>query len=177
MNEDLSRAIASKKFLDDQSTLSQIHQLAFGNSSAQSTISATTTLISTPRSSTAQAYTTGTTYKYYNTEDRKLIMYRNSLKIIAFNVNTICDDNSVYEFDDIYHISSSYAITEYFNIMYYDKLLIPGLKIKYEINNTKNVVKHLVFLTQKYENIAHHKDSFTIDKIANKWEILHKALI
>ena len=176
MNEDLLREIASKKILDDQSTLSQIHQLAFGNSSAQSTISATTA-VTIPTSSTAQAYTTGITYKYYNTEDRKLIMYRNSLKIIAFNVNTICDDNSVYEFDDTSHISSSYAITEYFNVMYYDKIFTPQLKVKYEINDTKNVVKHIDFFTQKYENIAQHIGSFPIGKIANKWENLRKALI
>ena len=110
-------------------------------------------------------------------ENRKLIMYRNSLKIIAFNVDARCDDNSVYEFEDTSAISSNYAITEYFNVMYYDRILIPELKIKYEINNTKNVIKHLDFLTQKYENIAQHKDFFTIYKIAYKWETLHKALI
>ena len=176
MNEDLLRAIASKKILDDQSTLSQINQLAFGNHSTQS-VTATAASISIPTSSTAQAYTTGITYRPYSAEDRKLIMYRNSLKIIAFSVNTICDDNSVYEFDDTPHISSKYAITEYFNVMYCDRIFTPQLKVKYEINYTKNVVKHLDFLTQKYENIAHHKDSFTISKIANKWENLHKALI
>ena len=110
-------------------------------------------------------------------ENRKLIMYRDSLKIIAFNVNTICDDNSVYEFEDTSAISSRYAITEYFNVMYYDKLLTPGSKCNYVINETKNVVKHLSFLTQTLENIVQHKGSFPIERIVRKWENLHKALI
>lgn len=172
MNEDLLKVIGTKKFLDDQSTLtlSQIHQLAFGLPSAVATA------VTIPTSSTAQAYTTGIVSQYYK-ENRKLFMYHDSLKIIAFNIDARCDDNSVYEFDDTSHISSSYAITEYFNVMYYDKLLIPGFKLKYEINDTKNVVKHLDFLTQKYENISQHTSSFPIGKIAHKWENLHKALI
>ncbi len=61
--------------------------------------------------------------------------------------------------------------------MYYNKLLTPGSKCGYEINDTKNVVKHLNFLTQTLENIVQHKDSFPIGRIAYKWEKLHKALI
>lgn len=180
MNEDLLRAIASKKLLDDQATaLSQIQQLAFGNPSTHSIMSATTAATSATTLATAQHYAIGTIYQYSkkNEEDRKLFMNFDSLKIIAFNVDARCDDNSVYEFEDTSAISSNYAITEYFNVVYYDKLLIHGFKLKYEINDTKNVVKHLDFLTQKYENIAQHKDFFTIDKIAYKWEILHMALI
>lgn len=180
MNEDLLRAIASKKLLDDQATaLSQIQQLAFGNPSTHSIMSATTVNTHATTIATAQDYATVTAYQYFkkNEEDRKLFMNFDSLKIIAFNVDARCDDNSVYEFDDTSTITSNYAITEYFNIMYYDKILIPELKIKYEINNTKNVIKHLDFLTQKYENIAQHKDLFTVYKIVYKWETLHKALI
>lgn len=180
MNEDLLRAIASKKLLDDQVALSQIKQLAFDIPSTHSIMSATTAATSATTLTTAQHSATGTIYYQYskkNEEDRKLFMNFDSLKIIAFNVDARCDDNSVYEFEDTSAISSNYAITEYFNVVYYDKLLIHGFKLKYEINNTKNVVKHLDFLTQKYENIAQHNDFFTIDKIAYKWEILHMALI
>lgn len=177
MNEDLLRAIGSKKFLDDQATLSQIQQLAFGIPSTHSIMSATAVATSATTLATAQAYTTGIASQYYSIENRKLFMSFDSLKIIAFNVDTICDDNSVYEFDDTSAITSNHIITEYFNVIYYDNLFIPGFKVKYEINDTKNVVKYLDFLTQKYENIAQHKGSFPIGKIAHKWEILHKALI
>lgn len=85
--------------------------------------------------------------------------------------------NNMYKFDDTSTISSRYAITEYFNVVYYDKLLTPGSKCNYVINETKNVVKHLSFLTQTLENIVQHKGSFPIERIVRKWENLHKALI
>ena len=148
MDEELLRSIESKKYLDDQVALSQFQQL-FINPSV-----------------------------YYKKEvdDASLFMDDN-LKISAFNVYTLCTDDSMYKFDDTSTISSRYAITEYFNIIYYDKLLTRGYKCGYEINETKNVVKHLNFLTQTLENIVKHKSAFTIEKIASKWEKLHKALI
>lgn len=181
MNEYLLRALTSKKLLDDQATaLSQIQQLAFRIPSTHSIMPATTAVTSATTLTTAQHSATGTIYYQYskkNEEDRKLFMNFDSLKIIAFNVDARCDDNSVYEFEDTSAISSNYAITEYFNVMYYDRIFTPQLKVKYEINDTKNVVKHIDFFTQKYENIAQHISSFQIGKIANKWENLHKALI
>ena len=53
----------------------------------------------------------------------------------------------------------------------------PGSKCKYAINDTKNRVKHIKFLTQSFENIAQHKDSSPIERITYKWENLYKALI
>ena len=180
MNEDLLIAIESKKYLDDQIALSQIQQLAFGK--------AVSTIVSTPIVPTAATnlYSTSTygvsPQRYYKkavVADAALFMDDN-LKISSFNVYTLCTDDSMYKFDDTYMISSSYAITEYFNVMYYDKLLTPGYKCGYEINDTKNVAKHLNFLTQTLENIVQqfqHKDSFPIGRIVKKWENLHKALI
>ena len=175
MNEESLRAIESKKYLDDQIALSQIQQLAFGK--------AVSTIVSTPIVPTA-ATNVYTTYgvspqRYYKkaaVTDAALFMDDN-LKISAFNVYTLCTDDSMYKFDDTSTISSRYAITEYFNVMYYNKLLTPGSKCEYEINDTKNVAKHLNFLTQTLENIVQHKDSFPIRRIASKWEKLHKALI
>ena len=177
MNEDLLIAIESKKYLDDQIALSQIQQLAFGK--------AVSTIVSTPTVSTVATniYETSTygvsPQRYYKkavVANAALFMDDN-LKISAFNVYTLCTDDSMYKFDDTSMISSSYAITEYFNVMYYDSLLTPGSKCRYAINDTKNVAKHLNFLTQTLENIVQHKDSFPIGRIASKWEKLHKALI
>lgn len=101
----------------------------------------------------------------------------NKLKISPFDVYTICTDDSMHKLDDTSTISSRYAITEYFNIIYYDNLLTPGSKCNYAINDTKNVVKHLNFFRQTFENIVQHKGSFPIGRIAGKWENLYKALI
>ncbi len=85
--------------------------------------------------------------------------------------------NNMHKIDDMSAISSRYAITEYFNIIYYDNLLTPGSKCEYAINDTNNGIKHLSFLTKTFENIAQHKGPFPIGIIASKWENLHKALI
>ena len=84
--------------------------------------------------------------------------------------------NNMHKIDDTSYISSSYAITEYFNFMYYNNLLTPGSKCRYSINDTKNIVKHNNILGQTFENIV-QKSLFPIKKIASKWENLHKALI
>ena len=123
-------------------------------------------------------YATSGTSQYYKKEvDDASLFMDNKLKISAFNVYTICTNDSIYKFDDTSIISSRYAITEYFNIIYYDNLHTPGSKCKYKINDTKNVVKHIKFLTQSFENIAQHKDSSPIERITYKWENLYKALI
>ena len=123
-------------------------------------------------------YGTSGTSQYYKKEvDDASLFMDNKLKISAFNAYTICTNDSICKFDDTSTISSRYAITEYFNVMYYDSLLTPGSKCRYAINDTKNVAKHLNFLTQTLENIVQHKDSFPIGRIARKWENLHKALI
>ena len=177
MNEDLLRAIESKKYLDDQIALSQIQQLALGK--------AVSTIVSTPIVPTAATnlYATSTVGSVsYNTYNKKevanaTLFMDDNLKISAFNVYTLCTDDSMYKFDDTSTISSSYAITEYFNVMYYDKLLTRGYKCGYEINETKNVAKHLNFLTQTLENIAQHSGAFPVGKIKYKWDNLYKALI
>ena len=84
--------------------------------------------------------------------------------------------NNMHKLDDMSAISSNYAITEYFNFMYYNNLLTPGSKCSYSINDTKNIVKHNNILGQTFENIV-QKSSFPIGKIASKWANLHKALI
>ena len=177
MNEESLSPIESKKYLDDQVLFSQVQQLAFGK--------AVSTIVSTPMVPTAATnlYATSTDgvvssrpYNKKEVDDASLFM-DNKLKISAFNVYTLCTDDSMYKFDDTSTISSRYAITEYFNVMYYDKLLTHGYKCNYAINDTKNVAKHLNFLTQTLENIVKHKSAFTIEKIASKWEKLHKALI
>lgn len=147
MDEELLRSIESKKYLDDQIALSQVQQPAFGKAVSTKEV-----------------------------DDAALFM-DNKLKISAFNVYTICTDDSMYKFDDTSSITSSYAITEYFNVLYHDKLLTPGSKCNYAINDTKNVVKHLNFFRQTFENIAQHKSSFQIRRIKHKWENLHMALI
>lgn len=147
MDEEFLRAIESKKYLDDQIALSQVQQPAFGKAVSTKEV------------------------------DDAVLFMDDNLKILAFNVYTICTDDSMHKIDDMSTITSSYAITEYFNVLYYDKLLTPGSKCNYAINNTKNVVKHLNFFRQTFENIVQHKGSFPIGRIAIKWENLHKALI
>ena len=179
MNEDLLIAIESKKYLDDQIALSQIQQLAFGK--------AVSTIVSTPIVPTADT-------NLYSTSTYGVSPQRYYKKAVVSNAELFMDDNlkiseaspyatssnNMHKLDDMSHISSRYAITEYFNVMYYNKLLTPGSKCNYETNDTKNVVKHLNFLTQTIENIVQqfqHKGSFPIGRIVYKWEKLHKALI
>ena len=115
--------------------------------------------------------------QHYKKEvDDATLFMDNKLKILAASPYTI-SLNNMHKLDDSYLISSMYAITEYFNILYYDNLLTPGSKCKYAINDTKNRVKHIKFLTQSFENIAQHKDSSPIERITYKWEKLYKALI
>ena len=178
MNEDLLIAIESKKYLEDQIALSQIQQLAFGK--------AVSTIVSTPIVPTAATniYETSTygvsPQPYYKKEvDDAALFMDDNLKILATSPYAK-SLNNMYKFDYTSTISSRYAITEYFNVMYYDNLHTPGSRCKYEINDTKNVVKHLNFLTQTLENIVQqfqHKGSFPIGRIVYKWEKLHKALI
>ena len=173
MDEEFLRVMESRKYLDDQFALSQVQQLAFGK--AVSTIVSTTIV----QTASANLYATAgvtSSKPYYKVDDAALFM-DNKLKISAFDVYTICTDDSMHKIDDMSHISSSYAITEHFNVMYYDNLHTPGSKYNYAINNTKNVVKHLNFFRQTFENIVQHKGSFPIGRIAHKWEKLHKALI
>lgn len=176
MDDWFFRSTGSKKYLDDQAALSQVQQLAFGK--------AVSTIVSTPIVPTAATNLYATQqygvsqqlyYKKAEVDDAALFM-DNKLKISAFNVYTICTDDSMHKIDDTSYISSNYAITEYFNFMYYNNLLTPGSKCNYAINDTKNVVKHNNILGQTFENIV-QKSLFPIRKIASKWENLHKALI
>ena len=146
MDEELLRAIESKKYLDYQVELSQVQQPAFGKAVSTKEV-----------------------------DDAALFMDDN-LKILATSPYAK-SLNNMHKFDDTSAISSRYAITEYFNIMYHDNLLITGSKCSYAINDTKNVIKHLNSLTQTFENIAQYKGPFPIGIIASKWENLHKALI
>lgn len=113
--------------------------------------------------------------KSQEVDDAALFM-DNNLKILATFPYTK-SLNNMHKIDDMSAISSRYAITEYFNIIYYDNLLTPGSKCKYAINDTNNGIKHLNFLTQTFENIAQHKGPFPIGIIASKLENLHKELI
>ena len=174
MNEDLPRAIESKKYLDDQVALSQVQQLVFGK--------AVSTIVSTPIVPTAATniYATSTygvsSQLYYKKEvdDASLFMDDN-LKISEASPYA-ASSNNMHKLDDMSHMSADYAITEYFNIIY-DNLLTPGYRCNYAINDTKNIVKHLNFLRQSFENIVQHEGPFPIGIIASKWENLHKALI
>ena len=178
MDKEFLRVMESRKYLDDQFALSQVQQLAFGK-----TVS---TIVSTPIVPTAATNLYATSKarvlppqpSYKKEVDDAALFMDNKLKISAFNVYTICTDDSMYKFDDTSQISSSYAITENFNVMHNDNLLTPGSKHRYIINDTKNIIKHLNFLTKnKFENIVKHKSSFPIGIIAHKWEKLHKELI
>ena len=186
MDEDkFTQAFREQQRIKDEAMAHNMHQLAFGSSSAGSILSAASITYASTFATTAATnlYATATagvlsSKPYYKKEvDDAALFMDDNLKISAFNVYTLCTDDSMYKFDDTSTISSRYAITEYFNVMYYDKLLTHGYKCGYEINETKNVAKHLNFLTQTLENIVQHKSAFTIEKIASKWEKLHKALI
>ena len=147
MNEELLRSVESKKYLDDQVRLSPIQQL-FINASVC----------------------------YKKEVDDAVLFMDDNLKILATSPYAK-SLNNMHKIDDMSAVSSMYAITEYFNIMYYDNLLTPGSKCKYAINDTKNIVKHNNILRQSFENIVQHKGPFPIGIIASKWENLHKALI
>ena len=180
MDEELLRSLESKKkYLYDQFALSQVQQLEFGAAVATSTPNMST--FSTTAATNLYATATAgfvSTKPYYNKEvDDAVLFMDNKLNISAFNMYTLCTADSIYKFDDTSAISSSYAITEYFNIIYHDKLLTSGSECSYAINDTKNVIKHLNFLTQAFENIAQYKGSSTIGIITLKWKNLHKALI
>lgn len=176
MDDWFLRAIESKKYLDDQFALSQVQQPAFG--------AAVSTIVSTPIVPTAATNLYATSsygvssqpyYKKAEVANAALFMDDN-LKISEASPYAT-SSNNMHKLDDMSHMSADYAITEYFNVMYYDKLLTPGYKCNYAINETKNVVKHLSFLTQTLENIVQHKGSFPIERIVRKWENLHTALI
>ena len=158
--------------IKDEAMVHSMHQLAFGSNSAGSILSAVSSTAAT------NLYATGVSSQPYckkEVDDASLFM-DNKLKILAASPYAT-SSNNMHKLDDTYAISSSHAITECFNVMYNDKLLTPGSKCNYAINDTKNVIKHLSFLTQSFENIAHHKGSFPIGRINQKWEELHKALI
>ena len=173
MDEDkFLQAFRGKQRIKDEAMAHNVHQLAFGSSSAGSILSAASITAAT------NVYATGVSSQpYYKKEvDDAALFMDNKLKISAFNLYTICTDDSMHKLDDMSHMSS-YAITEYFNVMYDNNLLTPGSECKYAINDTKNVVKHIKFLTQSFENIAQHKDSSPIERITYKWENLYMALI
>ena len=147
MDEKFLRSIESKKYLDDQVSLSPIEQLCINPS------------------------------VWYKKEvDDAVLFMDDKLKILAASPYAK-SLNNMHKIDDMSAISSSYAITEYFNIMYYNNLLTPGYRCKYAINDTKNIVKHNNFFGQSFENIVQHKGSFPIGKTIWKWENLHRALI
>ena len=176
MNEESLKAIESKKYLDDQVVFSQVQQLAFGK--------AVSTIVSTPIVPTAatniyarSTYGVSSQLYYKKAEVSNAALFMDDNLKISEASPYAKQSNNMYKFDDTSTISSKYAITEYFNVMYYDNLHTPGSRCKYAINETKNVVKHLSFLTQTLENIVQHKGSFPIERIVRKWEKLHKALI
>lgn len=186
MDEDkFTQAYKDEQRRKDEAMIHHMHQLAFGSSSAGSILSAATVANVSTLASTAatNVYATSTpgivsAQPYYKKEvDDATLFMDNKLKISSFDIYTLCTDDSMYKFDDTSSISLKYAITEYFNVLYYNNLPTPGSKCKYAINDTKNVVKHLNFLKKSFENIAQHKGSFTIERITYKWENLHKALI
>ena len=185
MDEDkFLQAFRGKQRREHEEMIHNMHQLAFGSSYAGSILSATTlsnvsTLASTAATNVYATSTPGivSAQQYYKKEvDDAALFMDNKLKILATNPYATSLKN-MYKIDDTSSISSEYAITEYFNILYYDNLLTPGSKCKYAINDTKNVVKHISFLTQSFENIVQHKGAFPIGIIVRKWENLHKALI
>ena len=164
----------------DEAMAHNMHQLAFGSNSAGSILSAASTSNVSTLATTAATniYATGVSAKqYYKKEvDDAALFMDNNLKILAASPY-VTSSNNMHKLDYTSVLSSNYAITEYFNVLYCDNLLTPGSKCNYAINDTKNVVKHLSFLTQSFENIAQYKGSFQIGIINQKWEELHKALI
>ncbi len=181
MSGDLfAQAFRDEQRRKDEAMLHNMHQLAFGSNSAGSILSTASIANASTFATTAATnlYATGVSSQpYYKKEvDDASLFMDNKLKILAASPCATLSNN-MHKLDDTSEISSMDAITEYFNIMYYDNLLTHRSKCKYAANDTKNVVKHLSFLTQSFENIAQHKSSFQIGKIAHKWEDLHKAPI
>ena len=168
----------------DEAMAHNMQQLAFGSSSAGSILSAASITDASTFATTAATnlYATATAgvlsaQQYYKKEvDDAALFMDDNLKILATSPYAK-SLNNMHKIDDMSAISSRYAITEYFNIIYYDILLTPGSKCKYAINDTNNGIKHLNSLTQTFENIAQQKGPFSIGIIASKWENLHKALI
>ena len=186
MNEGLfTQAFRDEQRRKNEAMYNDMHQLAFGSSSAGSRLSAASIVnVSTPFATTAATslYATSTagvvsSKPYYKKEvDDASLFMDNKLKILAASPY-VTSSNNMHKLDETSMLSSSHAITEYFNVMYYDNLLTPGSKCSYAINDTKNVVKHNNIFGQNFENIAQNTDAFQIGKIAHKWEDLHKALI
>ena len=178
----LREQFRDKQRRKDEAMVHNMHQLAFGSNSAGSILSAasiTDAGIFATTAATNVYVTSGVVSDqlYYKKEvDDAALFMDNKLKILAASPY-VTSSNNMHKLDDMYVISSSYAITEYFNVMYYNNLLTPGSKCKYAINDTKNVVKHNNFFGQTFENIAQHKDAFIIGKIVHKWENLDKAII
>lgn len=187
MDEDkFTQAYKDEQRRKDEAMIHHMHQLAFGSSSAGSILSAASITDASTFATTAATnlYATSTVgvvsaKPYYKKEvDDASLFMDNKLKIFAASLYAT-SSNNMHKLDDISAISlsSRYAITEYFNILYYDLLRAPGSKGKYEINDTNNVIKHLNLLTQTFENIAQYSGALPVGIIAHKWEILHKALI
>ena len=179
----LREQFRDKQRRKDEAMVHNMHQLAFGSSSAGSILSASITDASTFATTAAtNLYATSTVgvvsaKPYYKKEvDDASLFMDNKLKIFAASPYAT-SSNNMHKLDDTSMLSTRYAITEYFNILYYDLLRAPGSKGEYEINDTKNVIKHLNLLTQTFENIAQYSGALPVGIIAHKWEILHKALI
>ena len=187
MNEDkFTQAYKDEQRIKDEAMAHNIHQLAFGSTSAGSILSAasiTSNASTFERTAATNLHATGVSSQpYYKKEvDDASLFMDDKLKISAASPYDATPSNNMHKLDYISAISlsSSCAITEYFNIIYYDLLRAHGSKGKYEINDTKNVVKHqhLNLLTQTFENIAQYSRAFNVGKIIYKWENLHKALI
>lgn len=171
MDEEFLRSVESKKYLDDQVRLSQFQQLALGKA-------VSTPIVKTAATNVYATLTSGvlSSQSCIKKEvDDAALFIDDKLKILATSPYAK-SLNNMHKIDDMSAISSSYAITEYFNFMYYNNLLTPGSKCSYSINDTNNVVKHNNIFGQTFENIV-QKSLFPIRKIASKWENLHKALI
>ena len=187
MSGDLFRqAFRDEQRRKDEAMFNSMHQLAFGSNSAGSILSAASIANAgtSVDASATNLYATATSgvvsaQQYYKKEvDDAALFMDDNLKILATSPYAK-SLNNMHKIDDMSAISSryGYAITEYFNVMYYYKLLTPDYKCGYEINDTNNVVKHNNIFGQTLENIVQYKSAFTIEKIVDKWENLHKALI
>lgn len=182
MDEDkFTQAFRDEQQRKNEAMAHNMQQLAFGSSSAGSILSAASITDASTFATTAATnlYATSnagvlSSKPYYKVDDAVLFI-DNNLKILATSPYAK-SLNNMHKIDDTSYISSNYAITEYFNFMYYNNLLTPGSKCSYSINNTNNVVKHNNIFGQTFENIV-QKSLFPIRKIASKWENLHKALI
>lgn len=166
-----------KKYLNDQIAFSQAkpQQLALGATTTSSTSNGNTIAKTVAANLYATAGATSAK-QYYNKEVYNASLFiDDKLKILAANPYATLANN-MYKIEDTSYIPPGNTITEYFNIVYYDNLITPGSKCKYAINDTKNVIKHLNYSTQTFENIAKHASAFQIGRIAHKWEDLHEAL-